>query len=288
MTSAYEEFYARFKESTKPEARKAAGKGWALDHAELAAAYQQAAVLATTDEFRQMVEGFKAQKLWDYGLDPQYGMHPQARNALLDGALKSFRQGSPEKLALVMTEYAAFFGAPSATLYRAMLQGDDAGAALKLALQSGVAGKDKQAFLDASLAYAVSQNSPAIIGALLDEGADANQKNYRGFAGHLLWQAALQGAAPDTVKLLHDKGASFDDAVFMLRALNGSKEEIAKLQHYQEKVTGKTAESGLEGKLEAVLAEMLEMKREITALKKDVARLSRAPAKKALTPGKTV
>ncbi len=282
--SAYEEFYASFKKSADWETRKAAGKGLALNNEELASAYKEAATLATTDEFRQMVEGLKAEKLWDYGLDPNYAMYGLTRNALLDGALRSFQQGSPEKLHLVLTEFSSTFGGPSAILFQALAQRKDPNTDLQRVLQGGVPGSGKQAFLDSSLAHAVRQNAPRVIEALLNAGADANQKSSTGFPGQLLLVASRVGAAASTVKLLHDNGASFDDAIFMLRAQDGQKSDIEKLQFYQEKITGKPAETDLNGKMQALLAEMLEMKREITTLKKQVARLSRKPENRALVP----
>lgn len=280
-SSAYEEFYTGFKERTSFKSREAAGKGLALTFEELASAFQEGATFSTIDEFRQMVSSFTTGKLWDYSLEPQYAMHGKARGALLDGALRSFQQGSPEKLNLVLTEFAPIFGPPTAILFKAMYQSDAPANALQLALQAGVHGPDKQAFLDNVLAYAVSQNAPRVIEALVNAGADANQKSYSGFPGHLLLAAARNGAATSTVKFLHDNGASFDDAIFMLRAQDGLKSDIEKLQVYQEKITGKPApETDVNGKMQALLAEMLEMKREITTLKREVARLSLSPSKK--------
>lgn len=286
MTTAYEEFYANFKTANAWEARKAAGKGAGIPYEELAAAYKEASILATTDEFRQMVTSLISGKLWEYSHEPSDRMYGMSRTALLDGALQSFKDGAPEKLQLAMTEFSGLFGAPFATLYRAMSESKDPyGTMQRFTHQILPEGANKLPVLDNALSYAVTRNDPPVISALLDGGANANLKSATGFPGQLLVTAVRVGAAQSTVKLLNDKGASFEDAIFLLQAQDGEKKDIDKLKLYQAKITGKPADTDVSEKLQAVLAEMLEMKREILALKKQVARLSKPkPEKKALVP----
>ncbi len=131
----------------------------------------------------------------------------------------------------------------------------------------------KQDILDGALLAAVQSFPETLVAALLQADANANASN-----GNILAQAIGYGRPETMIKLLHENGADFNDALATLEGIKNWTDEakedaIRNLKKYREKYTGEPAD-----KMSALLQEMAEMRKELTELRKAIPTAQNAPA----------
>ncbi len=183
-----------------------------------------------TDKFLKSFEKAAGSMFWSSSLDKI--------NALANGAIEAFHAGHPENIQTLLLEtkdidfkthgsdYVSYF-APN-TLFGVLKNSSDQKADIELALAK-ISGKDRQDLLNRTLSKALgySYAGDILVTALLDAGAEASAQ-------------ALTSAAcncpPTTVKILYERGASFDGAVELMSGYSAADRE--RLKFYQKTMTG--------------------------------------------------
>ena len=189
-----------------------------------------------------------------------------AQLELQRGAIQAFSEGRPENVQTVLSNldefriktrhnrYDTSFEDISviASLLRLTEGNDNPSAAISLALEK-IPEQAKQGVLDNLLyKYIYSYGATTtFVDGLLKAGANANA-----FEGQILAQAAARSRHISVVKLLHDNGASFDDALFTMQTKNWEQKFINGLKAYREEITGEPATE--DAKTQATMAQLLE------------------------------
>ena len=184
---------------------------------------------------------------------------PTDRVALLmQGAIEAFCEGRPESIQVLFQNLKTikfgklFRGNHRYDLFKQALftlseKYNDRQAAIPLALAK-VPEQDRQEILDSALYDSVRWDfgGESFLALLLQSGADANA-TVDGSAGSILACAARM-RSPGVIKLLHENGASFEDAILALQANKEkwAKKNIDSLRFYQQALEGKpaTAQTG--------------------------------------------
>jgi hypothetical protein len=167
-----------------------------------------------------------------------YGYQTQAKNdALLKGAAEAFHEGRPENIQIAMSNAQSLGDRGWGILYdfrcsifSILLKGrNDQAADIDLALEK-LSPQDRKKLLNSTLHDAVSLvGQEDLIPILLNAGADANAR-IKNNQGDILVAAATRGATFPVIKLLHEHGASFDDALNTMSTGSYTLENIEKLK----------------------------------------------------------
>ncbi|MBU6475133.1 MAG: hypothetical protein KGQ70_04135, partial [Alphaproteobacteria bacterium] len=152
---------------------------------------------------------------------------------------------------------------------------EDKTAVILLAIEK-IPDDKRRAFLDKTLSDLFSTNEyqceEPFIAALISAGADANAVVHGAPGMPLAW-AVTSGYPQAIVRLLHDHGASFEDALLRIQTRTywdeGNRRELAvhKLKAYREAITG--APAGEESELRQEIAQL---RAEIAALREEITR----------------
>jgi hypothetical protein len=177
---------------------------------------------------------------------------------LVDGAVQALREGRPDNIQTAFLNERTLKNSqshtyPSVYILLKLTEGShDKPAAVKLALEK-LPEDEREDLLNNALYYAVNHNigGERFFSLLLESGAKANAK-IDGHAGSILVTAMMRQSPLSVIKLLHDKGASFDDALTAMEIRGYNKTFAKKLEFYREKVEGKPAVT--EGQLAAAEA----------------------------------
>jgi len=267
----------------------------------------------TTDQFLETLEKVAARNsYWD-------GKPEDKVNILMDAALEAFFEGHPENIQTALQNFKtitfskiyrdiscsyrddpAFYFITS-TLYKLAEKSDDKLADITLALAK-IPAEDRERLLNKALNTAIYKGigEKSFFSLLLQSGADANAR-IDGQPGALLVTAVCSGhptyVAKSIVKLLHDNGASFDDAFTTMDHQNRTANNIKSLKIFQEQIAGKPAaaeappsspvtEEALLKVLEAMQQTQEEMRREIAELRQELTERLPPPAELASQPQK--
>ncbi len=182
---------------------------------------------------------------------------------LQNGAIQAFKEGRPENVQAVLLNRDDFKidgkDAVADILLKLAGGNDKASDIINLAVAKHTE-QGKRSALSYALNDAISRNigDKSFYEALLKSGANANVENGRGFTGVILANAVTQHHSLSVVKLLHEKGASFDDARLLMQSDKKfwGTDCIESLNAYQEKITGKPA--GITGDLSPKVLEIIE------------------------------
>lgn len=177
-----------------------------------------------------------------------YYVDTQNKNKqLIDGALFSFYQGRPENIQTAILNAKDIDSRHYPNLVPVVLceiskNSSDKIHDIALALAK-IPEHDRQDFLNKVLSDALLNNvggEPFFV-ALLNAGADA-KADINGHAG--LLATAVSCAAPFSfIKLLHDSGASFEDALATLHSRGSKTEDVGRLEYYRKKIGTGSAET---------------------------------------------
>lgn len=250
--------------------------------------YYEIGRYGTPEQFAQLLQNSKANPGGYYETD---------RRDLVDGALRAFHEGRPENIQMVVANPEAVksqryhYVVPGVLLK--LTEGSSDKLAVIIRALEKVPAEDQQKTLNNALNEALMYGigDEPFFAALLKSGANANVK-VGGYAGGLLAAAACYKHPVSVIKLLHDNGASFEDALHGMHLRGHQTPDIDRLKHYQEKVTGKPAvaaeaacQPGMDKALVALLETVLHMQEQLVELTKKVDRLS-APMPAANTNAK--
>jgi hypothetical protein len=222
--------------------------------------------------------------------------NPAKSQALLDGALQSFHEGRPENIqALILNaDLDSFYNHTRYILFRMSEKSDDKLADIKLALAK-IPEEARENFLSKVLHSAILYKTDLYVtgrepfySLLLQAGADANAP-INGCAGAILAKAVSCHHPISVIKLLHDNGASFKDALTTMYNGDYSADSKDTLKHYQQELedkpaTSEAAPSAAEEALRQMLEQVGELTERVSALTEEVRSL-KSPAD-ATTPEK--
>ncbi|MBU6475328.1 MAG: hypothetical protein KGL10_01095 [Alphaproteobacteria bacterium] len=165
---------------------------------------------------------------------------------LIAGALEAFGAGHPGNIQTALARaplerYPHLLLAPE-ILNRLPEKYGDKTKDINIALAEIPAEKKKE-FLNAALHTALMRKigDKAFYALLLEAGADAAAP-VGGHASAMLVTAACSKQPIDVIRLLHDNGASFDDALMTMHCQNRAIADIERLEFFQKSITGKAPE----------------------------------------------
>ncbi len=182
-------------------------------------------------------------------------------NALVEGAVQAFLEGHRESVNTVLSNPAIltkdqYKDFAFTVLGEIAARSGDKLNDMNLAL-AGVAEGDRQKVLDGALYRETrfSGGTESFIDLLLQAGADPNAEIDSQKAGYILVSAVYNDKPESFIKLLHDHGARFEDALQLMRLGNFHPEYIRRMEAYQEKFDVKpaAAESAAEVQSEILL-----------------------------------
>ncbi len=196
---------------------------------------------------------------------------------MIAGALKAFGEGHPANVQAALAhveELQSYNYTNMATriLHQLPERYGDKLKDLEMAIAE-VPEKDRKDFLSKALYAAVNYRigDDRFCELLLEAGADANYA-VGGHAGIMLVVAACNQQSMNVIKLLHEHGASFEDALMTMHCQNRKTDDIERLKFFQQKLTGvaeqkpaSLAAPDLQSDdVRVLLAEILEQMKEIT------------------------
>jgi hypothetical protein len=213
-----------------------------------------------------------------------YYLDTQNKNKeLIDGALLAFYQGRPENIQTALSNAKDINDRHHPNLVPAVLceitkNSSDKIHAVNLALAK-VPAQDRQDILNQALNEALAHNvgGETFFVALLNAGAEA-KADINGAAG--LLATAVSAAAPlSFIKLLHDSGASFEDALATLHSRGSKTEDIDRLEYYKKQIAAGADETAtcsphMELGMVRVLETLQQIQEQIADLTSQVGRLS--------------
>jgi len=231
----------------------------------------------TTDQFSQAIAKKKT--------DPGYYYDADTRD-LVDGAILAFREGRTANVQTALANAEALksyhYRQPVPAILLKLSEGrDDKQAAISLALETFSA-DEKQKLVNDALNDAIVNGigGEPFFALLLESGAQANAE-INGHAGNILVSATHYKSPISVIKLLHEKGASFDDALDTMHSRGYQTADIDRLKHYQERMVGKPATAGeascppsMDQAMQKVLETMMHMQDQITELTEKLDRLT--------------
>ncbi len=196
---------------------------------------------------------------------------------MIAGALKAFGEGQPTNVQAILShvqELESYNYSNMATRVLSQLPEKFGGKDkdLEMALAE-LPEKDRKDFLSKALYTAVNYRigDDKFCELLLKAGEDANYA-VGGHAGIMLVVATCNQQSMNVIKLLHEHGASFDDALMTMHCQNRRNDDIERLKFFQQKLTGAAEQkpAGLASPdlqsddVRVLLAEILEQMKEIT------------------------
>jgi len=169
----------------------------------------------------------------------EYSIKP---NRLVAGAVEAFREGKTENLQMLFTDisllYHRYRDIRSVSVFQQLTEGleQDSAAALIGLVLTKASDETKQEILDQTLYQGIRNEK--LCAALITAGANPGAE-IDGDVGFILISAASRGAPISTVKLLHDNGASFEDALTTAYVKGYNSETRERLEFFRNKLEGK-------------------------------------------------
>jgi hypothetical protein len=208
-----------------------------------------------------------------------YASESRKNKLLIGGAVQAFLQGRPENIQAALLHrtktagYLPYHNTTADILFDLSEKSTNKLDDITLALAK-IPEDERKAVLNKVLHDALGEiiGGEPFFSLLLEAGADANAV-IDGHPGMLIVRAIDANHPISVIKLLHDSGASFDDARTTMHGKGRDSADIATLDHYQKVLTGKTPdaetdqpapeEADTRELLRAILAELKEITRRL-------------------------
>ncbi len=165
----------------------------------------------------------------------------------------------------------------AATFSKLIAESNDPKAVINAALER-IPEQDKQTTIDTALynivTYYKNINIEKPVAALLEAGANPAADLSSGFKSVILAKTIENNPSPPVIQMLYEGGASFDDALFVMKTNKGwTAEHMTRLEVFREKFSGK--QQPVTGQSEEVILEtLLLLQEQMRVLTERVDRLS--------------
>jgi len=230
-------------------------------------------------------------------LGGDYGYHhvgDQEQRKLQKGALQAFQEGRPGNLQAMLAKPSDFtiydyYGSSETVdcekILSGLINGNDRQVAIITLALLKVPEPEKQEYLNQRLYNSVRENyyGEELVSTLLQAGANANG-DFGGFTGAILARAIENSRPQAVVDLLYKAGASFEEALFYMKAKKWDDKEIKALKAYQQKITGKPVTVEVEPEILLEMRQMIADLTEEVRGKKSPSQPAAARAKKTAVP----